>query len=318
MGLFRNRVSEYVDGGLGCMGISTMQVNVGLVCNQACSHCHMQSSPDRTEVMPWDVMRDVLLAADVVRPELVDITGGAPELNPHIRELIEGLTGAGHAVQIRTNLTSMTVPGLEDMPDFLAEHGVAVTASMPCYLAENVNAQRGTGAYSKSVVILRILNKLGYGTTDRLRLDLVYNPMGAFLPPEQSKLEEDYRRELRGRFGIEFTSLLTITNMPLGRFWSHMRKEKKDDEYMRLLIDSFNPATLDGLMCRHQISVGWDGRLYDCDFNLALGLPAETGGPSTIAGADPAALADRDIVTGLHCFGCTAGCGSSCKGALAK
>jgi len=300
------------------MDISTMQVNVGLLCNQACAHCHVQASPDRAEVMPWEVMRDVLLAADSIKPELVDITGGAPELNPHIREFIEELTGSGHKVQIRTNLSAMTVPGLEDMPDFLAEHGVAVTASMPCYLSENVNAQRGPGAYTKSVVILRILNKLGYGTNQNMRLDLVYNPLGAFLPPEQSKLEEDYRRELRARFGIEFSNLLTITNMPLGRFWARMRRENKDDEYMRLLMDSFNPATLDGLMCRHQISIGWDGRLYDCDFNLALGMPLVTDGSATITDADPAELADRNIVTGLHCFGCTAGCGSSCKGALAK
>jgi len=318
MGLFLSRVEEHTGGGLGCTDIATIQVNVGLTCNQACKHCHVQASPDRSEVMRWEVMQEVLRAADAVKPELVDITGGAPELNPHIREFIEALTGAGHAVQLRTNLTAMTVPGLEDMPEFLAGHKVRLAASMPCYLEENVAAQRGGGVYQKSVEVMKRLNSLGYGTRDELVLDLVYNPGGAFLPPGQAKLEADYKRELRERFGIEFTSLLTITNMPLGRFWSEMRKENRDDEYMRLLMESFNPATLDGLMCRHQISVGWDGTVYDCDFNLALGMPVEVEGPNSIGDADLDELAGRSIVTGLHCFGCTAGCGSSCKGALAK
>jgi radical SAM/Cys-rich protein len=318
MGLFLSKVNEYLNGGLTCADISTIQVNVGLVCNQSCRHCHVQASPERTEVMTWEVMEDVTRAADAIRPELIDITGGAPELGPHIREFIQALTEKGHAVQIRTNLTAMTVPGLEDMPEFLAGYNVRLTASMPCYLEENVNAQRGGGVYGKSVEVMKKLNSLGYGINSTLPLDLVYNPGGAFLPPGQAKLEDDYRQKLRERFGIEFTNLLTITNMPLGRFWAEMRKENKDDEYMRLLMESFNPQTIDGLMCRHQISVGWDGKIYDCDFNLALGMPVDVDGPPTIGEADISKLAGRDIVTGLHCFGCTAGCGSSCKGALAK
>ncbi len=268
--------------------------------------------------MARSVMASVLEAADSTRPELVDITGGAPELHPGIRDFVAALRRDGHAVQLRTNLTAMSdSPVQEDMPDFLRENRVRLVASLPCYLEENVCAQRGRGVYGKSIEVLKKLNALGYGQSPDLPLRLVYNPGGPFLPPNQSDLEKEYRAELGRRFGLSFTELLTITNMPLGRFWDGLKLENKDGEYMRLLHEGFNCQTVDRLMCRHQISVGWDGTLYDCDFNLALNLPADGGLSHHIEGLDPERHATRKIRTGDHCFGCTAGFGSSCGGALA-
>ncbi len=237
-------------------------------------------------------------------------------MNPHFIKFVEALRTSGHEVQVRTNLTALLEPGLEGTAQFLADFNVGLVASMPCYLEENVRKQRGAGVYEKSVAAMKMLNELGYGVNPELRLDLVYNPGGAFLPPAQAALEVDYRRELFSRFGLVFSNLLTITNMPLGRFWSDIKRMKKDDEYLELLGGSFNPATIEGLMCRHQVSVGWDGRLYDCDFNLALGLPVNESAPQTIDEFDVSRLTKRRVVTGLHCYGCTAGCGSSCKGVL--
>jgi radical SAM/Cys-rich protein len=316
METFEQKAGGYTGSGLYCRGIETVQVNLGLRCNQACSHCHVSASPERTEEMSWPVMEMVLRAADEARPRLVDLTGGSPEMNPDFRRFVEALTGGGHSVQVRTNLTALLLPGLSDIPKFLAGHKVAIVASMPCYLEENVRAQRGGGVYEGSIEAIRVLNSLGYGIDPGLKLDLVYNPGGRFLPPAQKALEADYRRELAKRFGLSFTNLLTITNMPVGRFWQETTKAHKDHEYMELLRESFNPETLDSLMCRSQISVGWDGTLYDCDFNLALGLKIDSGIPRNIAGFDKERLSARRIVTGEHCFGCTAGCGSSCKGAL--
>ncbi len=313
---FDERVGQFTGGGLTCTGIETLQVNLGLVCNQCCRHCHVSASPKRTESMSWPTMEMAVAAADSARPGLVDLTGGAPELNPHFKRFVEELTDGGHTVQVRTNLTALLTPGLEELPEMLARRRVGLVASMPCYLEENVTAQRGAGAYAGSVEAIRRLNALGYGVEPGLKLDLVYNPGGAFLPPGQASLEADYRRELDNRFGLSFSRLLTITNMPIGRFWAEMKDAHRDVEYLRLLEGSFNPDTLDGLMCRHQVSVGWDGTLYDCDFNLALGLPVDMDAPAHVREFDPERLAGRRIVTGAHCFGCTAGCGSSCKGAL--
>lgn len=317
MNVFEERVHKDCRSDLKASGIRVLQANVGLRCNQSCHHCHLECGPDRQESMPWSVMAPVLSAADRVRPELVDITGGAPELHPQIKDFIRALRRNGHEVQVRTNLTVMSEPGLEDMPDFLKEHNIRLVASLPCYLEENVCAQRGRGVYEKSVEMLTRLNALGYGRSPELPLRLVYNPGGPFLPPNQPELEKDYRRELDRRFGIVFTELLTITNMPLGRFWDGLRRENKDGEYMRLLHEGFNCQTVDKLMCRHQISIGWDGTLYDCDFNLALDLPVDGGLAHHIEDFDPERHAARKIRTGDHCFGCTAGFGSSCGGALA-
>ncbi len=316
MNHFEEKISSIIGDGLYSQDIATLQVNVGLRCNQECGHCHVSASPRRSEVMEWPTMELVLETAERVQPEFVDLTGGAPELNPHIRRFVEGLCQQGRRVHLRTNLTALMEPGNEEMPEFLREYRVQLTASLPCYLKENVQAQRGEGVYEKSVKVLRRLNSLGYGSQPDLGLNLVYNPGGAFLPSEQSRLEADYRRELDQRFGIVFTRLLTITNMPIGRFWTQLRRIREDQKYLSLLTKAFNPDTLDGLMCRHQISVGWDGTFYDCDFNLALGLPVNHGAPTHVASFEQYALEKRRIVTGDHCFGCTAGCGSSCKGAL--
>jgi len=296
--------------------LRTLQVNLGLRCNQSCAHCHLDASPDRAEAMDWPTMEQVVRAVHDCGCRLVDVTGGAPELNPHFRRFIERLRSDGCAVQVRTNLTVLLEPGMQDLPKFLSIHEVHLVASMPCYTEENVRAQRGAGVYERSVAALRRLNALGYGVDDRRVLNLVYNPGGPFLPGAQADLEADYRRELDARFGIRFTHLLTITNMPLGRFREALRRDGQEEEYLRLLREAFNPQTLDGLMCRRQLNVRWDGTLYDCDFNLALGCPVNHGAPSHLRQFDGGALARRRIMTGDHCFGCTAGSGSSCGGAL--
>ncbi len=315
---FENRLASCCDGGLYATGIDIVQVNLTLRCNQHCKHCHVESSPQRTEQMDWPVMKMVLAATGLAQCSLVDLTGGAPELNSYFRRFVQALRDAGRNVQLRTNLTVMLKPDMRTMPQFLADHNVHIVASMPCYLEENVDAQRGPGAYLASVEVIKRLNALGYGRPDgQLPLNLVYNPPGAVLPSSQAQLEDDYRRELRQLFGIEFTKLLTITNMPIGRFKKMLRRANQHQQYIDLLGESFNAQTVKSLMCRHQISIGWDGTLYDCDFNLALGCPVNHGVSDQLRLFDQAALMHRRIVTGEHCFGCTAGSGSSCAGALA-
>ncbi len=317
MNKFEDRIAEFTGGGLTGMGIKTLQVNVGLRCNQACHHCHLEASPHRREAMEWPIMARVLDAARETQCQQVDITGGSPEMNPHFRRFVTALRREGFQVQVRTNLTVFFETGFEGMPEFFRAHEIHLVASMPCYLEENVRAQRGAGAYEKSVTALRRLNALGYGSEPSLPLNLVYNPGGPFLPPLQSALEADYRRQLGQRFGVVFTRLLTLTNMPLGRFRAELSRRNEEQTYLQLLRQSFNPQTVESLMCRNQISVGWDGTLYDCDFNLAIGLPVDHGAPSHIQAFRSSELRRRRIVTGEHCFGCTAGFGSSCGGALA-
>jgi len=261
-------------------------------------------------------MERILKAAGYLNKPRFDLTGGAPELNPDFKRFVVAIHGEGYPIMVRTNLTVFSEPGMETMPEFFAEHGVELVASLPCYLRENVCAQRGEGVYEKSVDGLKRLNELGYGTDPQLPLGLVYNPGGPFLPPRQAELEYAYRHELGERFDITFSRLLTITNMPLGRFLKELRSQNQEEAYLRLLRDSFNRQTVDSLMCRHQLSIGWDGTFYDCDFNMALGLPVDHGAPDHISGFDASSLATRRIVTGAHCFGCTAGQGSSCGGAL--
>lgn len=313
---FEKQIAEVSSEGLHSLKVKTLQVNVGLQCNQQCNHCHLEASPQRKEMMEWPTMELVLKAARSVRCQLVDLTGGAPELNPSFRRFIAALRQEGLSVQVRTNLTVLLEPDMNTMPEFLRDHRVQLVASMPCYLEENVRAQRGTGVYEKSIQAIKRLNGLGYGDESSLPLNLVYNPGGPFLPPPQPALEEDYRRELDKRFGIRFTRLLTITNMPLGRFRKELNRQNQGESYLELLRKSFNPLTLQGLMCRHQITVGWDGTLYDCDFNAALGLAVNHGAPDHIRFFKAEDLRTRRIVTGEHCFGCTAGSGSSCGGAL--
>ena len=316
MNQFEQRVSTASTQGLVSLGIETIQVNVGLRCNQQCRHCHLECGPSRTEVMDWPTMARVQTAADAVGARLIDITGGAPELNPCLRRFIEAVRSGGREVQVRTNLTALLEPGQEGTIDFFRRQRVRLVASMPCYLARNVAAQRGPEVYERSIEGIRRLNAAGYGVEGGLQLDLVYNPTGPFLPPDQAALEADYRRGLAERFGVRFSRLLTITNMPLGRFGAELRRKGVEQAYLALLEGSFNPDTVEALMCRHQISVGWDGILYDCDFNLALRCPVDHGAPDHILRFDGGALRHRRIVTHPHCFGCTAGAGSSCHGAL--
>jgi len=313
---FEKQVANTEGNGLHSLRIEILQVNLGLRCNQQCVHCHLEASPDRTEIMDWTTMELVLEAARGAQAQLVDLTGGAPELNPHFCRFVKALREEKHQVQVRTNLTVLLEPGMEKVPQLFRDHKIRLVASMPCYLEENVCAQRGKGAYEKSIEAIKQLNALGYASNPDLSLNLVYNPGGPFLPPSQSALEEDYRRELRSRFGITFTRLLTITNMPLGRFRMQLHRQNQERNYIDLLRKSFNPKTVEGLMCRHQLSVGWEGTLYDCDFNLALRLPVDHGAPDHITSFDLIDLTKRRIVTGDHCFGCTAGSGSSCGGAL--
>lgn len=311
-----NEFDTRVGGALKSADLDTLQVNVGLKCNQSCIHCHLDCSPAREELMSRETMDRVVAAADRVAPRLVDITGGAPELHPHLKSFVADLLAAGHAVQVRTNLSAMAEPGYGDFPQFFADHGVGLVASMPCYLEENVARMRGDRCFTASIEVLKRLNGVGYGVEGGPTLDLVYNPGGPALPPGQECLEQAYKKEMRERYGVVFNRLLTITNLPIGRFMAELEEQGGAGEYMALLRDSFNPATVDGLMCRHQVNVGWDGRLYDCDFNQALSLPLESGVPGDVDRLDTAALVHRRVVTGPHCFGCTAGAGSSCGGAL--
>ncbi len=308
------------DGGLWPLragGIQVLQVNVGKLCNQTCRHCHVDAGPERREVMSRETMvlcLDVLARADV--PTL-DVTGGAPEMNPHFRWLVAEARQLGRHVIDRCNLTILLAPGHDDLPDFLAQMRVEIVASLPCYLAENTDAQRGSGVFEKSVAALRRLNALGYGRPDSgLVLTLVYNPLGPTLPPPQPALEAAYRRELAERYGVSFTRLYTITNMPISRFLDDLVRAGRHDEYLARLVAAYNPAAVAGLMCRTTISVGWDGRLYDCDFNQMLDLGLAAGLPRHIRDFDADSLGHRRIVTGQHCYGCTAGSGSGCQGAI--
>ena len=296
--------------------LQTLQVNVGRLCNLSCRHCHVGAKPGHSEIMSWETMEAILTLARRCQPCSVDITGGAPEMNPHFRTFVEQLSQENFPLQVRTNLTVGFEPGQQDLFDFFLRHRVSLVASLPCYLADNVDAQRGPGVHQKSIEALRLLNQLGYGRHKELPLNLVYNPGGPFLPPSQEVLEAAYRKELREQYGLDFTRLLTIANMPIGRFLTDLEQAGQDLDYRQLLEKSFNPDTLEGLMCRHHISIDWDGRLYDCDFNLALKLPIETETPLTVFNAIPEQLLRRRICTGEHCFGCTAGSGSSCGGSL--
>ncbi len=295
--------------------LQTLQINVGRKCNQTCRHCHVDAAPWRTEMMTVDVAHRVGEWIREHRPPVVDITGGAPELSEHFRYFVENARDCGCHVIDRNNLTIIETAAYAWLPDYLAAHGVEVVASLPCYLEENVDAQRGEGVFAKSITALKKLNAAGYGT--RLPLNLVYNPLGPTLPPGQAELEADYRTEFRQRYGIEFTSLFTITNQPIARFAEDLRSHGKWDEYLELLANSFNPATVEGLMCRATLSVGWCGEIYDCDFNQMLAMQMRNGEPLHLWDVTPAMIDGLTIQTGFHCLACTAGCGSSCAGALA-
>lgn len=316
MNAFDKTLKEHGEQALHGDGLRMLQVNLGFRCNLSCRHCHVGGGPQRPEVMSWSIMESVLRLAESFPGVLVDITGGAPELNPNFKRFVTTLRRQGHPVQVRTNLTVFFEPEMGDLPSFYRDNAIALVASLPCYLDENVRAQRGEGVLEKSTEAIGQLNRLGYGREPELPLNLVYNPGGPFLPPDQASLEAAYRRELEERHQVTFTRLLTIANMPIGRFLADLQRQGKDAAYRALLVESFNPLTVEGLMCRHQICIAWDGTLADCDFNMALGIGLGGGMPHHIDELDAARIADRPIATGEHCFGCTAGSGSSCGGAL--
>ncbi len=296
--------------------IKILQVNIGKRCNQACHHCHVDSGPNRTENMELaTVERLIELLRSDPQIHTVDITGGAPELNPHFRHFVREIRAIGKQVIDRCNLTVLFEPNQEDTAEFLAEQGVQIVASLPCYMENNVNAQRGKGVFGKSIDALKKFNGLGYGIEDRRSLTLVYNPVGHHLPPDQTQLENEYRAHLEDEFGIEFSQLITITNMPIKRFAHALTRDGMMQEYMQLLIENFNPQAALGVMCTELVSIGWDGKVYDCDFNQMLEIPQNWQSRDIW---DIERLSD--IGTGVafanHCYGCTAGAGSSCGGAL--
>lgn len=298
--------------------LETLQVNLGYRCNQQCVHCHVNAGPNRKEVMSAETISQIISFLESSEVRTLDITGGAPELNPGFRDLVMVAASLGCQVIDRCNLTILFEPGQEDLAEFLAEHGVEITASMPCYLEENVDSQRGKGVFQTSIRALQKLNALGYGKMDGLPLNLVYNPQGPVLPPPQCALESDYRKHLSENYGIEFTRLYTLTNMPIQRFGSTLVSKGKFDEYMQLLKSSSKMENLDNVMCRTLLSVDWQGYLYDCDFNQMLNLPLKktNGGRMHISTVDVKALGDSPIMVADHCYGCIAGQGSSCGGAL--
>lgn len=299
-------------------GVETLQLNLGYLCNLSCVHCHVNAGPNRSELMAAETVDLVLAVASELGVQTLDLTGGAPELNPEFRRLVRVARSRGLRVIDRCNLTVLFEPGQESLADFLAEQGVEVTASLPCYLEENVQEQRGKGVYDTSIRAIRTLNELGYGSDPDLQLNLVYNPVGPVLPPPQQGLEADYKRELGERFGIRFNQLFTITNMPISRFGAVLLSQGQYTDYMGLLRNNFSEANLPGLMCKSLLSVDWQGYVYDCDFNQMLELPVLASDSrlhlrDLLAGTS---LTGKAIVTGEHCYGCTAGQGSSCGGAL--
>ena len=301
---------------LTCDGITVLQVNVGKVCNLSCRHCHVEAGPARTESMSGETVASCLKALDKTGIPTLDITGGAPELNPNLAWLIEEAAGLGRKVMVRTNLTVLEREDCASFAELYARHKVEVVASLPYFLGRNTDRQRGDGVFDASVRVLKRLNELGYGREDDLRLNLVYNPGGAFLPPDQHAVEADFRREMMSRYGIVFNSLFTLTNMPIGRFLGFLTQSGNLEEYLARLAGAFNPLAAARVMCRSQISVGWDGRLYDCDFNQMLGLPCDPEVPGHIDEFDLAALSSRRVILENHCYACTAGAGSSCAGAV--
>ena len=299
-------------------GITVFQINVGKLCNQTCQHCHVDAGPDRAEIMTRETAELCMAALARTGIPTVDITGGAPELNPNFRWLVERSRALGRHVMDRCNLSVLLLPSQADLPEFLAAQQVEIVASLPYYQREQTDAQRGDGVFARSIEAMRKLNALGYGRPDSpLKLNLVYNPVGAYLPPPQHTIEADFRRQLGRRHGVVFHSLYTITNMPINRFLEFLLRTGNYERYMEKLVQAYNPAAAAGVMCRYTLSIGWDGALYDCDFNQMLDLPVDSGAPRHIRDFDAALLHRRRIVAGQHCYGCTAGSGSSCTGATA-
>ena len=313
--------SKLAEGGVSPLAVESveiLQVNLGKLCNQACFHCHVDAGPHRTEQMTAETAAQVIELLRRHPIPTLDLTGGAPELNGNFRSLVRQARALGRRVLDRCNLTVLTLKSQPDLVEFLAEQQVEVVASLPSFRPAGTDAQRGEGIFDKSVAALKRLNRAGYGQGGDLKLNLVYNPVGAFLPACQTSLERDYKRELGDRFGIVFDSLYTITNMPIRRYLDYLERSGNLQSYMELLAGAFNPVAAEAVMCRTYLSVGWDGRLYDCDFNQMLEMPVNSGAPDTLAALLESGDLRRSIRTGPHCFGCTAGSGSSCAGEVAE
>ncbi len=309
---FPDRVEEAGGGPLTAGDVRTLQVNLGYRCNMSCKHCHVEAGPADDRMMDEETVGAVVAALKAGGVGTLDITGGAPEMHPHFRYLAEEAGKTGCHVVARTNLTVFFEEGMGDLPEFMSGLCVEVTASLPYYTEYDVDRVRGKGTFEKCIRALQRLNMLGYGrTSGEKKLSLVYNPAGAFLSPSQKQLEDDYRRELDRRFGIVFDALYTFTNMPIGRFAKYLERTGGVNRYIEKLACAFNPETLPGLMCRHLVNVGWDGRLHDCDFNHLLGLAVQPESPQEVREFDPSLLAGRTITTGSHCYACTAGQGST-------
>jgi radical SAM/Cys-rich protein len=316
-GRFEAALAAAGHGALRSADLQTLQINVGRVCNQTCSHCHVDAGPDRRESMSRQTAEQIIEFLKHSAVQTLDITGGAPEMNPNFRWIVEQATALGRHVIDRCNLTILLAAGFTDLPEFLAEHRVEVVASLPCYLEANCDAQRGSGVFAKSIQAIERLNDLGYGQPGSdLCLNLVFNPVGTGLPPPQPDLEQTYRDQLWERYGLKFNRLLTITNMPISRYLDDLSQRGQYLTYMEKLISRFNPATIGGLMCVSYLSVDWQGYLYDCDFNQMLGLRIDAARGQHITEVTPAELLGRQIQTANHCFGCTAGCGSGCQGSV--
>ncbi len=297
-------------------GIDIFQINLGYMCNMTCKHCHVDAGPDRKEKMSRENLEYCIQAIEALDAETVDLTGGAPEMHPDFRWLVERISKPGRTVIVRSNLTILvTNPKFRAFPEFFKKHGVEVTCSLPFYNKYTTDKQRGEGTYDRSIEALHKLNEIGYGKEGTgLVLNLVYNPAGAFLPGDQKALEADFKNNLMRKHGIEFNELFTITNLPISRYLEFLVKSGNLDDYMEKLVRAYNPAAAEGVMCRNTISVSWNGTLYDCDFNQMLEIPVETEESRHISDFDPEALLNREIRVNQHCFGCTAGAGSSCGG----
>lgn len=316
---FKERVNSINSSYARRIELETLQVNMGNMCNQSCLHCHVGASRSGDKVMTKAAVDDIIKFLSGTKGLILDITGGCPELNPHFKYFVTKVRSYVKQIMVRSNLTVLFEPGMETLPEFYKDKQVKLVCSMPCYTKEKVEAQRGKGVFDKSITALKLLNSVGYGQDKGLELDLVYNPGGAFLPGDQAGLEKDYKREL-GNYGVVFKHLITITNAPINRFEQYLKANGNYDEYMKLLVDSFNKEVVPNIMCRNLLSVAWDGKIYDCDFNQARGLALKNSKGEIMAIGDLGAkdLEDKEIIFDNHCYCCTAGAGSSCQGALAS
>lgn len=317
---FKNKIESTGHYPLRPSKIDILQVNVGYMCNQTCKHCHVDAGPDRQEIMQRETMQQCLDVLAGTQINTLDITGGAPEMNPDFRWFVKQARAIGISeIIVRSNLTIITAnPKYHDLPEFFRENNVRICSSLPFYNAGKTDRQRGEGVFEKSVIALRMLNDVGFGMEGSgLILDLVYNPLGAFLPGNQEQLQRDFKKELKEHFGIDFNNLFTITNIPISRFLDFLIETGNYDDYMEKLINAFNPSAVSGVMCRNTISVDWQGYLYDCDFNQMLGLKTDNRTGQHLSSFNIDALEQREIVIGQHCFACTAGAGSSCQGTTA-